>query len=185
MPFKERTYKRSTRYSAWHRPQSIKRFLAGNEILANRLTMIDPDAIYIEAKHPYDRPPVALVETVEISKKLKPEDYYPKCVEILFQLGKAANIPVFLVLYRPDESFPDIIEFYVKEYYPVRSKKWKVYSPELFASFLVNLRQSHIRLKKNGRQLILPFDKHIQELEDDDIEKRWYVHQWEKRSFAK
>lgn len=147
--------------------------------------MIDIDGIYVEAKHPYDRPPIALIETVEVSRRLKPGEYYPKSVNILYQLGKAANIPVFLVLYLPNEnSFPDINEFYVKEYYPAKDKKWKVYSPEQYARFLTYLRQSHIRIKNNGPQLILPFDRNIQELDDDDIERRWYVSESSKKRFA-
>lgn len=193
MPQSERTGERPLTYSAWHRRDSIKRFLAGNDILASRLTMIDIDGAYIEAKHPYDRPPVALIETVEVSKKLKPTDYYPKSVNILYQLGKNANIPVFLVLYRPnylsfnpaDNRYPDIVEFYVKEYYPAKSKKWKIYNPEQYAKFLVYLRQSHIRMKKDGPQLILPFDEHLQELDDEDIDRRWYVCEWNQREFVK
>lgn len=188
MPHNERTGRRSSIYSQWHRRDSIKRFLAGNEVLAARLTMIDIDGLYVEAKHPYDRPPVALVETVETSTKLKPSSYYPKSVNILYHLGKAANIPVFLVLYRPgrrDVSPPDIEEFYVKEYYPGNSKKWKVYNPEQYARFLVHLRQGHIRMKKQGPQLVLPIDECLQELDDDDLERRWYVHEWEKRGFAR
>lgn len=185
MPLQERTYKRSTRYSEWHRPKSIKRFLAGNEILANRLTMIDIDGVYVEAKHPYDRPPVALIETVEVSRRLKPGSYYKKSVNILYQLGKAANIPVFLVLYLPGKQFPDISEFYVKEYYPGHNKKWKVYSPDQYSKFLVYLRQNHTHMKKNGPQLVLPFNPDLLELDDDDLERRWYVNDWEKRKFVK
>jgi len=193
MPQLERTNTRTLTYSAWHRRDSIKRFTAGGEVIASRLTMIDIDGVYVEAKHPYDRPPVALIETVEVSRRLSPTEYYPKSVNILYQLGKAANIPVFLVLYRPDyshrnpadKSWPDIIEFYVKEYYPVQSKKWKLYSPEQYAQFLVELRQGHLRIKKNGNQLILPFDTQVQVLDDDDIERRWYVHEWDKRQFVK
>jgi len=160
--------------------------LAGKTVIADRLTMIDIDGVYVEAKHPYDRPPVALIESVEISRKLKPESYYPKSINILYQLGKAANIPTFLVLYHPDPiRFPDIVAFYVKEYYPGHSKRWKVYSPEQYARFLVYLRQNHIRIKENGTQLVLPFDTHIQELDDDDIEKRWYVHDWEQKQFKR
>jgi hypothetical protein len=167
--------------------------LAGDEILASRLTMIDIDALYVEAKHPYDRPPVALIETVEVSRPLKPDGYHPKSVNILYQLGRAANVPVFLVLYLPnhDMSNPadrqvfDITEFYVKEYYPVKSKGWKVYSPEQYAQFLVNLRQNHLRIKKSGSQLQLPLGEHLQEIDDDDIERRWYVHEWARREFVR
>lgn len=191
MPHKERTGTRKLIYSAWHRKDSIKRFLAGNEVVASRLMMIDIDGMWIEAKHPYDRPPVALIETVEISYKLKPESYYPKSVNILYQLGKAANIPVFLVLYLADYSQrnpaspnePDIVEFYVKEYYPVKSKLWKCYTPEGYAKFLVYLRQSHIRIKQKGPQLILPADHRLMELDDSDLERRWFVHEFEKKDF--
>lgn len=193
MPHYERTGKRSLTYSAWHRRDSIKRFLAGEEVLASRLTMIDIDGAYVEAKHPYDRPPVALIETVETSRQLKPGDYYHKNVNILYQLGKKAEIPVFLVLYRPDyskpnpanESYPDIEEFYIKEFWPTHSTKWKVCTPEQYARFLVHLRHNHKRIKRNGSQLVLPFDDYLMELDDDDLERRWYVHEWEKKEFVK
>ena len=146
--------------------------------------MIDIDGIWVEAKHPYDRPPVALVETVEVSSRLSASSHYPKGINILYQLGKAANVPVFLILYHPDTRRSDIEEFYVKEYYPVQSKLWKIYTPDQYARFLVNLRQSHIRIKKNGKQLILPFDDFLMELDDSDLERRWWVHEYEKRQFA-
>jgi len=187
MPHDERTWRRSSIYSAWHRRDSIKRFLAGNEVIASRLTMIDIDGMYVEAKHPYDRPPVALVETVEVSRKLNPTDYYPKSVNILYQLGKAANIPVFLVLYMPGTqgSQPNIVEFYVKEFYPAQDKKWKVYTPENYAKFLVYLRQRHIQIKRTGPQLVMPFSNDFEILSDDDIERRWYVHSWDKKEYVK
>ena len=190
MPQNERTGKRALTYSAWHRKDSIKRFLGGKDVIASRLTMIDIDGMWIEAKHPYDRPPVALIETVEVSYKLKPESYYPKSANILYQLGKAANVPVFLLLYLPDNKpnpvspeWPDIAEFYVKELYPTKSKLWKCYNPEGFARFLFYLRQSHVRVKKNGPQLILPADDYLTELDDSDIERRWYVYEFEKKNF--
>lgn len=192
MPQQEITGERSLIYSEWHRRDSIKRFLAGNDVVASRLTMIDIDGAYVEAKHPYDRPPVALIETAQVFYQMKPESYHPKSANILFQLGKAAKIPVFLVLYlphyQPNPAAPkwsDILEFYVKEYWPVKSEKWKVYSPEQYASFLVQLRQGHIRIKKNGPQLVLPFDEYLQELDDNDLEHHWYVHDLQKRGFIK
>jgi len=190
MPHEERTGKRSLTYSEWHRVKSIRRFAP--EVVAARLTMIDIDGVFVEAKHPYDRKPVALVETVETGKSLKPTDYYYKNVNILYQLGKAANVPVFLVLYKPDHAtrnpaapdHPDIAEFYIKEWWPNRSKKWKVCNPKQYANFLICLRQSHIEIKRNGPQLRLPFDDYSQELSDDDLERYWYASEFMKKEFA-
>lgn len=185
----ERTGIRSLTYSAWHRSKSIKRFLNGNEVVASRLTMIDIDGAFVEAKHPYDRPPVALIETAEVSRRLTPNDRYRKNAEVLYQVGKAANIPVFVVLYLPsstpnpvDDRWPDIEEFYIQEWYPIRDNKWSVCSPEKYARFLVGLRQGHLRIK-NGYQFIFQFDPTIEQLSDADLDRRWYIDHYSKRDF--
>jgi hypothetical protein len=181
MSDKERTGFRSKEYSAWHRTESIKRLLDGDAIIASRLSMINIDSIYIEAKHPYDRLPAALVETAEVSTRLGKLDAYPKGVRILYQLGKAANVPVFLILYkchkRPnpaDTSVRDIEEFYVKEVYPFKDERWKVFTPDAFAKFLLAIRSDHIRIKRNSSQLPLIPNDLCQLLTDDDLERRWY-----------
>ena len=181
MSMKERTGFRSKEYSAWHRPSSIKRFLDVDAVVASRLNMIDIDGIYVEAKHPYDRLPAALVETVEVSTRLGQLDSYPKGVRILYQLGKAANVPVFLVLYKclrqpnpADSSVLDIEEFYVKEVYPFEDKRWKVFTPDAYAKFLLAIRSDHVRIKQNGSQLPLIPNDMCRLLTDDDLERRWY-----------
>lgn len=183
MPHQELTGKRPSTYSYWHRKDSIKRFFGGNAVIASRLTMIDPDGIFIEAKHPYDRPPVALIEEAQVNYQLAPNSHHGKQARIMYQLGKAANIPVFLVLYlassKPNPAYPqvpDIQEFYVKEQYPVLSKKWACMTPEEYALFLFYLRKNHIRIKKNGNQLpLIPaFDmSSYSQFAQDDLIQRW------------
>lgn len=180
MSLTERTGFRSKEYSAWHRPASIKRFVKGGAVVASRLTMIDIDGIYVEAKHPYDRPPAALVETAEVRSWLDPVEPHHKSGRILYHLGKAANVPVFVVLYKcfahknpADPSVRDIEEFYVKELYPFEDKRWKIFTPEMYAAFLVWIRSDHVRIKRNGKQLPLIPDDKVRMLTDDDLERRW------------
>lgn len=183
MPQREIFGSRPKEYSAWHRRDSIKRFFAGNAVLASRLTMIDLDHVFIEAKHPYDRPPVALVEVARVDWKLSPDEQHPKSARITYQLGKAANVPVFLILYLvmgdwnpADPGVLDIAEFYVKEWYPIKSQKWSCMTPEEYAQFIFILRKNHIRIKKNGHQLPLSpaFDmsKYTQ-FSRDELIQRW------------
>lgn len=146
--------------------------------------MIDLDAVYVEAKHPHDRPPVALMETAEVFYHLQPADYYEKSSRILTQLGKAANVPVFLTLYKADysrrnpadPSWPDIEMFYVKQCYPWPTGQWKVMNPEQYAAFLVWLREGHVRVKRTrGQQIPLAFSQITQSLNDDDLARLWYA----------
>lgn len=183
MSQKERTGKRPSIYSAWHRRDSIKRFFAGDAIKASRLGMIDLDHVFVEAKHPYDRLPVALIEEAMVNYKLSPDSQHRKSAQIIYQLGKAANVPVFLVLYLPAsypnpayQDIPDILEFYVKEWYPVKSEQWTCMTPENYAMFVFYLRKNHMRIKQNGKQLpLLPMADmgKLSTFSSDELILRW------------
>jgi hypothetical protein len=189
MPHNEITGFRSKAYSLWHRTDSIKRFFNGNKVVASRLTMIDIDGVFVEAKHPYDRPPVALIEAAQVNYQLTPQSYHSKSSRILYQLGKAANIPVFLVLYllnlwsrNPlDEKEFDILEFYVKEQYPQQQELWTIYTPDDYAMFLVALRENHISMKRNGQQLPMKFIEGGTPIGDSGLLARWNRFDWTSR----
>lgn len=143
--------------------------------------MFDIDGVWVEAKHPYDRPPVALVEVAEVSGRLGSLDNHSKSGRVMMQLGRAANVPVFLILYkcsrRPNPAKPasrDIEEFYVKELFPVPSERWAVLTPAAMVEFELLLREEHIRVKRNGSQLPLIPHNLDQMLTDDDLKRRWY-----------
>lgn len=178
MSHQERTGKRALTYSAWHRTDSIKRFMNNNVRKAMRLTMIDIDGAFVEAKHPYDRKPAALTEVAEISIPILPDSSYYKNAAILTELGKAANVPVYVVLYRPgaklnpaDTRWPDIEEFYVKECFPIASQEWHVMQPSEYADFLIYIRYEHKRIKRAGYQATLDFMASLPRLNDLDLER--------------
>ena len=176
MPLEQKVFdEKTTPYGLWHRPSSIRRFLAGRDVTAKRLTMIDVDGIYVEAKHPNDRTPVALVETQQVWDS--PGKNHFKNTGILTELGKAANVPVLTVLYIVSEhpnpvpayrAFPDIDEFFVKMVYPKVTTGWVKKTPEQYANFLVRLRDEHTRLKKNPHQL--PLLEGGQPMSDSDLD---------------
>lgn len=161
---------RDLSYSAWHRPQSIGRYLSDfdsdkhrvrlissqsyieysdpykNSVPA-KLGMIDIDGVVIDGKHWSDRGPVALIEAA--LTQANPNKYgFKKPATILSQLGRLAQIPTYVVLYMLADSmnpaapgFRDIQEFFVQQWYPAKQNRYRAMSPKQYAEWLVLLRQ--------------------------------------------
>lgn len=182
MPHNEQTHSRPPHFSYWHRTESIQRFVGSYR--AKGLTMIDIDGIYAEAKHPYDRPPVALVETARVWADPKYSGYEKKS-QILYQLCKRANLPGFVVLYivggvnpsrdAQEQGIEDIQLFFVRQIYPERTQKdrYHMMTPLQYALFLVWLRQEHQHIRQNPYQMYL---SEFPVVDHQEIVDRWLFH---------
>jgi hypothetical protein len=144
----ERFNSRDRSYSAWHRRNSLRRFV-GIEC-AQTLTMIDLDAsLYVE----YDdgtKEPLALIETaMDTGQERKPATVTKK-------LAQRAGIPAYILLYRrsetqrnpADEKWPDIESFRVRRI--TCGKKppagtpdetgWNTFTPQEWACQIIEIR---------------------------------------------
>lgn len=137
---KEKLGFRDGTYSAWHRPDSIKRFVS--PVIAAQLTLIDVDVVlWIECdKTQY---PIALIETARDVGQSQ------KCSYITRNLAERANLPALVVLYTPekfssnpaDNRFQDIASFRVRRICPNEEDEWKQYLPEEYANMLAKMRE--------------------------------------------
>jgi len=136
----ERTHHRSLIYSAWHRTDSIRRFLEDRQ--AHSLAMIDLDAIE------YCRScgqPLAFLELAYGNG-----DKW-KAATIITNLAMAQRRPAFVVYYLSgetpnpaDPTVPDIKEFRVRQMWPKPVKQQLVpMTPKAFAEWLWSLRSQH------------------------------------------
>lgn len=134
----ERTGKRELVYSAWHRQESIRRYIP--IVDAARLGMVDIDALEYEADN--GNSPVALIETaLDRGQMFKPAHATAK-------LAERAGIPAYVVLFTPSDRAnprsrfgePDIERFRVAPALDQTSTTWEVMTPSEYAQFLVDLR---------------------------------------------
>ena|ERR1017187_2152003 len=135
MSDEERTGTRNLDYSAWHRSESIVRFL-NDQATAKSLVMIDLDAVECDLH----MNPVALIETTQ-QKSHKP-------VSMIRNLARMANLPAFLVHYETGkEKNPvndkrlDIVGFRVRRVYPEPEPEPRPMTPKEFTELLVSLRR--------------------------------------------
>jgi len=125
MSREERFGTRDLTYSSWHR-----RVEPADR---NTLTYIDLDAV--EYCHRC-REPLALLELArDVGQAFKP-------TTVLRALAERAQVPAYLVFYKPDAD-GNIIGFRMRQVYP-RAGEWQTLSPGEYAAFLVRLRSLHV-----------------------------------------
>lgn len=135
MSLTEMTGFRSTVYSAWHRPNKLRRYLPAK--VADDMTMVDIDALlrcerWIEAcKGCYE--PLVLIETYVDNKQTY------KCAAALRKLAARAGVEAYVVRYVPNENNTDITAFHVRRVQPWR-EEWVEWTPQQYADFLVRVR---------------------------------------------
>ncbi len=137
MSDRERTGERSLEYSAWHRTDSLARFVDKSE--AYDCAMIDVDAME------YDREtstPLVLIETAYGLGQTR------KNWTMTRKLADKAGVPAMLVLYdTSDEPNPcnnkvnDIKQFRVMCYCGGKMGEWKWMKPDEYAHTLIKLRR--------------------------------------------
>lgn len=132
---------RDLTYSAWHRPDSIRRYTQ-TAMQAEELCMIDIDCVEYEAG---SNRPVALIETARYTGRYK-------TFTVTRKVAERAGLPAFAVQYIPHTGHPnpaappqpemesclldDICLFLVQ--YP--DGTCVEYTPEQYARFLLKLR---------------------------------------------
>lgn len=142
MADKEKCGFRDATYSAFHRTESIKRFI-GDGVCANQIGMIDLDfSLWIEFSTK-SYVPLVLVETARYSGN------HAKSSTVLKQLCTRANIPGLCVLYEPsssknpaDRRYQDITQFHVRHRYPHDDNQWLILSPHEYVDLIVSMRRS-------------------------------------------
>lgn len=130
MSMGERTNKRDLTYSAWHRPENIRRYLGVS--IAAKLLLIDID--WCEACC-FCSAPLALIET-QISNGP------PKEARITARLARMAGIPAFSVSVVLAEDTREIAGFRVRQIMPA-SIEVQERTPSAYANFLWSLRSDH------------------------------------------
>lgn len=126
-------------YSAWHRANSLRRFVGEGD--ARKTSMIDLDAIYFCEYSEVGRIPLVLVESaVDVGQKAK-------TATVLKNLARMAGIPAYVVLYKPDRKrnpddprWPDIQSFRIKRLWPKPDRDWRLLTPRQFAEGLLAAR---------------------------------------------
>ena len=92
----ERTGERDLTYSAWHRRDSIKRFVGPEK--AQLLAMIDIDVVLFVEYDDSTKEPVCLIETaLDTGQSIKPSTVTRK-------LAEKAKLPAYTLLYTPSET---------------------------------------------------------------------------------
>jgi len=129
-------------YNAWHRTQSLKRFLPESD--ARRISCIDVDATLFLEYSNCGRFPLLLLETaMERGQNVKP-------TTVLTNLAKMADLPAMVVLYAPsregtmnpaDPRWPDIIRFRIKRLWPDPEAEWRRMKPAEYAARLRRARE--------------------------------------------
>lgn len=141
MSDQERYGFRNAAYSAWHRPDSVSRYIDLEQ--AQLLGMIDLDvALYLE----FDRRgyyPVALVEVaVDVG-----QDH--KCASVTQNLARLSELPAVLLLYKlspnPNPTQPevnDIQGFRFKKLYPLPDDtEWRPLTVSQWINLLIRIRK--------------------------------------------
>lgn len=135
----ERIGERDLTYSAWHRRDSIKRFVGTEK--AELLAMIDMDVVLFVEYDDSTKEPLCLIETaMDIGQTIKP-------ATVTRKLAEKAKIPAFTVLYTPsnnrknpaDKRWFDIEKFRIKKIHPEETD-WESYSPLEWANELLEIR---------------------------------------------
>lgn len=104
--------------------------------------MIDIDAVLFVEYDNDGKQPLVLIETArDVGQRVKP-------TTVLCALAKRADLPAWVVLYRPSESFnpadhnwPDIESFRVRRVWPHPIKEWTRVTPKEWAQWLVEIRR--------------------------------------------
>jgi hypothetical protein len=129
---------RDLAYSAFHREESLRRFLTPTE--AASLAMIDIDCAYVEYDHNSKRPLIL----VEIARDCG-QSY--KTATVITNLARAANLPAYAVLYAvsergnpADRRFADLEGFRIRRLHPRPETNWRRLSPKQWALALVKIR---------------------------------------------
>jgi hypothetical protein len=131
-------------YSAWHRMNSIKRFVSDKR--AYELSMIDIDVCMWIEYNKYSKIPIALIETAQdIGQSFKG-------YQVTQNLAQMAGIPALLCLYKlsdkpnpvnkQDESWRDIESFRVMRLTPDFTGKWVILTPKQYAEMLIRMREA-------------------------------------------
>ena len=162
---RERTGFRDQSYSAWHRPESIQRFIGISE--AQKLGVIDLDVVIWIEFNRRTRIPLVLVETaIDVGQAEKPSTVTQHLAAVF---SKQRPIAAYCVLYTlardrfcPDPDFPDILDierFRVKRLEPHPEKTWRSLAPGEFAAELVRARDwaaKKIDREINGYDAVKP-----------------------------
>jgi hypothetical protein len=126
----ERFGQRDLTYSAWHRPDPIRRYLP--EEAAAHLTYIDLDAIEA-CDDCYE--PLALLELA------RDVGQSHKSTAIMARLARRARVPAGLVFYKPSDD-GDIVRFRVRSAWP-RGDREFLMTPAMYARWLQSQRTRH------------------------------------------
>lgn len=139
MAQEERYGARSLAYSAWHRRQSIGRYVGIEK--AQTLAMIDMDHVLWVEYDDHSKEPVALIE--EAQDIGQPG----KIATVTRNLARRADLPAFVILWTAGEQpnpvspkWPDIERFRVKRLWPPTPNPWRQLTPEQWAQTLVRMR---------------------------------------------
>ena len=139
MSQEERTNKRPLIYSAWHRSDSLSRFI--DERTAVDCHMQDIDSIEYTRDEQGNMVFLAVIETKLDWGQEFEDTGVPKA------LGKKLGVPVFFVFYTPSQEpnpanprWPDIEMFCVRQVWP-RTTEWRNYTPQEWARFLADYRK--------------------------------------------
>lgn len=124
-------------YSAWHRPQSIRRWVSADE--ADALGMVNLDVVLrCERWVEYARccsEPLVLVETAIGTHQTH------KSATVTMRMAKRMNPPLeaYIALLDPNATYTDVERFRVRMIHPRRSP-WVDLTPEQWAHKLVEIR---------------------------------------------
>jgi len=141
MADKEKTGYRGQEFSAFHRTQSVARFLSKK--IAREMSTIDLDAVpYVIYEGDYK--PIALIETV------KDTGQSFKQTGVMRALANMAKIPAWLVIYKVSTKnnpevdpklgpIKDIVSFRVKQVAPTLDKDFTEMTPKEYCVFEVNV----------------------------------------------
>lgn len=138
MTQEERTGERDLTYSAWHRRDSIKRFVGAEK--AQLLAMIDIDVVLFVEYDDSTKEPVCLIEIArDTGQSIKPSTVTRK-------LAEKAKLPAYTLLYTPskntknpaDNSVYDIEKFRIKMICPEETDLMP-YSPSEWAHELIEI----------------------------------------------
>jgi hypothetical protein len=143
----ERFHERCRAYSAWHRTNSVRRFLEPGA--ARLLACVDLDMVMWCEHDPVTRQPLLLLECArDVGQQHKP-------TPVLTALAIRAGLPSYTVLYRladkpnpADPSVPDIEAFRVLRTNPEPQAEWRTLTPEQWATTLLALRSRSWRLNQ-------------------------------------
>jgi len=130
---------RDLSFSAWHRRDSIKRFINYKD--AEKLSMIDLDSgCWIEYENNFQEP----IAIMEVAKDVGKD----KCARIVQRLAEKADIYGLRLLYKLskeqnpiDKTVFDILQFKVKILYPKQDTDEKIFTPKQWAESLVKMRK--------------------------------------------